>query len=161
MRFVGKNLVFVFHWMLNSLTGIIGYGHIGTQLGILAESMGMQVLFYDIENIMAMGNSRWVAFLLNNTDRCCENLEALLTEADFVTCHVPSTKLTKNMIGEKELSMMKKGSYLLNASRGSVVRCNQTNWILGGDSCTKKSLGKRTFGRSSSGCVSPGTAREY
>jgi D-3-phosphoglycerate dehydrogenase len=98
------------HEIRGKKLGIIGYGHIGTQLGILAESMGMQVLFYDIENIMAIGNSRR-----------CENLEVLLKEADFVTCHVPSTELTKNMIGEKEISMMKKGSYLLNASRGSVV----------------------------------------
>jgi len=98
------------HEIRGKKLGIIGYGHIGTQLGIMAEALGMNVLFYDIENLMPIGNSRK-----------CESLEALLKEADYVTCHVPSTELTKNMIGEKEIAMMKKGSYLLNASRGLVV----------------------------------------
>jgi D-3-phosphoglycerate dehydrogenase len=98
------------HEIRGKKLGIIGYGHIGTQLGIMAEAMGLHVLFYDIENLMPIGNSRK-----------CESLEDLLKEADYVTCHVPSTELTKNMIGEREISLMKKGSYLLNASRGSVV----------------------------------------
>jgi len=98
------------HEIRGKKLGIIGYGHIGTQLGIMAEALGMNVLFYDIENLMPIGNSRK-----------CESLEELLKQADYVTCHVPSTELTKNMIGEKEIAIMKKGSYLLNASRGQVV----------------------------------------
>ena len=90
--------------------GIIGYGHIGSQLSVLAESMGMDVIYYDVVNLMAMGNSRQVS-----------NLNALLSAADFVTCHVPELPETKNMIGADQLSKMKDGSYLINASRGSVV----------------------------------------
>lgn len=90
--------------------GIVGYGHIGTQLSVLAEALGMRVIFYDVEKIMPIGNSK-----------PCSTLEDLLKEADFVTLHVPQTELTREMIGEKEIAMMKKGSYLLNASRGNVV----------------------------------------
>jgi len=90
--------------------GIVGYGHIGTQLSVLAEGLGMKVLFYDIENIMPMGNSRPVP-----------TLEDLLKQSDFVTLHVPQTEQTRGMITEKEINLMKKGSYLLNASRGTVV----------------------------------------
>ena len=90
--------------------GIVGYGHIGSQVGVLAESLGMQVLFFDIASKLAMGN---------NTR--CSSLEELLRAADFVTLHVPATPLTKEMIGAQELGAMRKGSYLLNASRGSVV----------------------------------------
>lgn len=90
--------------------GIVGYGHIGTQLSVLAESLGMRVIFYDIDNLMPLGNARR-----------CETLDEVLKTADFVTLHVPKTDLTKEMIGEKQIAMMKKGSYLLNASRGSVV----------------------------------------
>jgi len=90
--------------------GIVGYGHIGTQLSVLSESLGMRVIFHDIENLMPLGNARK-----------CDSLEELLKQADFVSLHVPKTDQTKDMIGEKQISMMKKGSYLLNASRGSVV----------------------------------------
>jgi D-3-phosphoglycerate dehydrogenase len=91
-------------------TGIIGYGHIGSQLSVLAEAMGMSVIYYDVVNLMAMGTARQVP-----------SLEALLSRADFVTCHVPELPETKNMISQKELDWMKDGSYLINASRGSVV----------------------------------------
>jgi D-3-phosphoglycerate dehydrogenase len=98
-------------WEIRGKTlGIIGYGHIGNQLSVLAESMGMSVIYYDVVNLMSMGTSRQVP-----------TLKALLTAADFVTCHVPELPETKNMIGATELSQMKTGSYLINASRGSVV----------------------------------------
>jgi D-3-phosphoglycerate dehydrogenase / 2-oxoglutarate reductase len=98
-------------WEIRGKTlGIIGYGHIGSQLSVLAESMGMDVIYYDVVNLMAMGTSRQVS-----------SLEALLSRSDFVTCHVPELPETKNMIGAKELEQMKTGAYLLNASRGSVV----------------------------------------
>lgn len=90
--------------------GIIGYGHIGTQLGILAESLGMQVSFYDIETKLPLGNAQQVP-----------QLAKLLKESDIVTLHVPETALTKNMIGEQEFALMKEGSLFLNASRGTVV----------------------------------------
>ncbi|KAI8320601.1 hypothetical protein GQ54DRAFT_298518 [Martensiomyces pterosporus] len=90
--------------------GIIGYGHIGTQLGVLAESLGMHVIWYDILPVMPIGMSKAV-----------DTLEEVLAEADFVSCHVPETPETKNMIGARELALMKQGSYLINASRGTVV----------------------------------------
>jgi D-3-phosphoglycerate dehydrogenase len=90
--------------------GIVGYGHIGSQVGVLAEGLGMQVLFFDSGNKLAMGN---------NTR--CSSLPELLRAADFVTLHVPATPQTNEMIGAKELAAMRQGSYLLNASRGSVV----------------------------------------
>ena len=92
------------------ILGIIGYGNIGKQLSVLAESMGMKVIFYDILNVMPLGNSKRMG-----------SLEGVLESSDFVTLHVPETDITKNMIKKRELQMMKKGSYLLNASRGSVV----------------------------------------
>lgn len=98
------------HLQAENDTGIIGYGHIGSQLSVLAQAMGMDVIYYDVVNLMAMGTSHQVP-----------TLEALLTGADFVTCHVPELPETKNMIGAKELGQMKDGAYLLNASRGSVV----------------------------------------
>jgi D-3-phosphoglycerate dehydrogenase len=90
--------------------GIIGYGHIGSQVSVLAESMGLKVCFYDAIKKLPLGNARVMS-----------TLEELLQESDFVTLHVPEIPETMNMIGEKELSQMKKGSYLINASRGTVV----------------------------------------
>jgi D-3-phosphoglycerate dehydrogenase len=90
--------------------GIVGYGHIGTQVGVLAESFGMRVLFFDIATRMSIGNNRSV-----------DSLNDLLAQSDFVTLHVPATPQTKNMIGRAELSQMRAGSYLVNASRGQVV----------------------------------------
>ena len=98
-------------WEIRGKTlGIIGYGHIGSQLSVLAEAMGMSVIYYDVVNHMSMGTSRQVP-----------TLEALLKDADFVTCHVPELSETRSMIGKKQLEQMKDGSYLLNASRGHVV----------------------------------------
>jgi D-3-phosphoglycerate dehydrogenase len=90
--------------------GIIGYGHIGSQLSILAEAMGMKVRYFDIEKKLAIGNAQPI-----------NSLEGLLGEADVVSLHVPATPQTKNMIGEAEIRAMRKGSYLINASRGNVV----------------------------------------
>ncbi|MFN3899756.1 MAG: phosphoglycerate dehydrogenase [Alishewanella aestuarii] len=89
--------------------GIIGYGHIGTQLGIMAENIGMRVQFYDIENKLVLGNAAQV------------DLGSLLKTSDVISLHVPETPQTKNMIGEAELELMKHGAILINASRGTVV----------------------------------------
>ena len=90
--------------------GIVGYGHIGRQVGVLAEMIGMRVVFFDSAARLPMGNNR-----------SCSSLDALLGEADFVTLHVPETPQTANMIGASDLGKMKRGSYLLNLSRGTVV----------------------------------------
>src|SRR5262249_27510251 len=87
--------------------GIIGYGHIGRQLGVLAEALGMRVLFYDIASKLPMGNNVAVG-----------TLAEILGTADFVSLHVPATPQTHEMIGAAELAAMKEGAYLLNASRG-------------------------------------------
>lgn len=98
-------------WEIRGKTlGIVGYGHIGNQLSVMAEAMGMTVIYYDVVNLMSMGTARQV-----------HTLEALLTLADFVTLHVPELPETKNMIAQEQLEQMKNGSYLINASRGSVV----------------------------------------
>ena len=94
----------------NKTLGIVGYGHIGRQLGVLAEALGMRVLYFDIAPRLPMGNNRSVA-----------SLNAVLEQSDFISLHVPETSETKNMIGQAQLARMKKGSYLLNASRGTVV----------------------------------------
>jgi len=98
------------HEVRGHTIGIVGYGHIGSQVGVLAESFGMRVVFYDIMAKLPMGNNR-----------SCASLEELLAQSDFVTLHVPETPSTKNMIGEAEIAHMKKGACLLNASRGTVV----------------------------------------
>ncbi|HSD88600.1 MAG TPA: phosphoglycerate dehydrogenase [Kofleriaceae bacterium] len=98
------------HEVRGHTIGIVGYGHIGSQVGVLAEAFGMRVLFYDILAKLPMGNNR-----------SCGSLEELLKESDFVTLHVPETPQTKDMIGHAELAHMKKGACLLNASRGTVV----------------------------------------
>lgn len=90
--------------------GIVGYGNIGTQVSYLAESLGMRVIFYDVLSKLTLGNAKQYP-----------ELEALLEESDFVTLHVPLTPLTDNMIGKAQIARMKPGSYLINASRGTVV----------------------------------------
>jgi len=90
--------------------GIVGYGHIGSQVSILAEALGMNVYYYDIVKKLSLGKAI-----------ACKSLDELLSVAHIVTLHVPETPLTVNMIGERELSLMCKGSCLINASRGSVV----------------------------------------
>jgi D-3-phosphoglycerate dehydrogenase len=98
-------------WEVRGKTlGIVGYGHIGSQLSVLAESFGIRVLFFDVINIMPLGSTRQV-----------ESLSALLAESDFVTLHVPEIPETFNMISSVQLSEMKEGSYLINNARGNVV----------------------------------------
>jgi D-3-phosphoglycerate dehydrogenase len=90
--------------------GIVGYGHIGTQVGLLAEALGMRVAYYDIETKLALGNAQPLP-----------SLEALLDIADVVTLHVPETPQTYRMIGAEQLARMKPGARLINAARGTVV----------------------------------------
>ncbi|MCP4989187.1 MAG: phosphoglycerate dehydrogenase [Colwellia sp.] len=90
--------------------GIIGYGHIGMQLGILAETLGMRVRFYDVETKLPLGNASQAP-----------TLNALLGEADVVSLHVPETVQTQSMIGEAQFAAMKEGAIFINASRGTVV----------------------------------------
>jgi D-3-phosphoglycerate dehydrogenase len=98
------------HEVRGKTLGIVGYGHIGTQVGVLAEAFGMRVLYFDIASKLPVGNVRPVP-----------TLGALLGSSDFVTLHVPETPQTQRMIGAAELARMKPGTYLLNASRGTVV----------------------------------------
>lgn len=90
--------------------GIVGYGHIGQQVGLLCEALGLNVLFYDTVKKLPLGRARHV-----------ETLPELLSQVDFLTTHVPGGPATKHLISKKELAMLKPGSYLLNLSRGSVV----------------------------------------
>eukprot|EP01093_Parvamoeba_rugata_P016284 TRINITY_DN5_c0_g5_i1.p1 TRINITY_DN5_c0_g5~~TRINITY_DN5_c0_g5_i1.p1 ORF type:complete len:357 (+),score=77.30 TRINITY_DN5_c0_g5_i1:1543-2613(+) len=90
--------------------GIIGYGHIGTQLSILAEHLGMRVQFFDIEDKLVLGNSTQI-----------KSLEKLLNTSDVVSLHVPETQQTQNMFAAEQFAQMKKGSIFINASRGTVV----------------------------------------
>jgi D-3-phosphoglycerate dehydrogenase len=94
----------------DKVLGIVGYGHIGTQVGVLAESLGMRVIFHDIETKLSLGNARAVA-----------SLDELLERSDVVTLHVPETPATQMMIGPEQLARMHSGAMLINASRGSVV----------------------------------------
>jgi len=95
--------------------GIVGYGHVGSQTSVLAEALGLKVIFYDIIPKLPLGNAVAV-----------KSMAEILTKSDFVTLHVPYTKSTHQMIGQKELSMMKKGSYLMNAARGKCVDIKAT-----------------------------------
>ncbi len=98
------------HEVRGKTLGIIGYGHIGRQVGVLAEAMGLHVIFHDIASQLPMGNNAPSA-----------DLDDLLARADFVTLHVPATPQTAWMIGEAEIAKMKQGAYLLNLARGNVV----------------------------------------
>jgi D-3-phosphoglycerate dehydrogenase len=90
--------------------GIIGYGNIGTQVSVLAEALGMKVVFYDVETKLPMGNAE-----------DAKSLKDLLKKADVVTLHVPETRHTKNLINKSNLKYFKKGSILINYARGEVV----------------------------------------
>lgn len=90
--------------------GIIGYGHIGSQLSVLAESLGMNVIYFDVINKLAMGNAN-----------SCSSMDELLARSDVVSLHVPANEQTKNMITATELAKMKKGAHLINAARGNVI----------------------------------------
>ncbi|HHF5353430.1 TPA: phosphoglycerate dehydrogenase [Haemophilus influenzae] len=90
--------------------GIIGYGHIGSQLSIIAESLGMDVYFYDIENKLPLGNAKQV-----------RSLEELLSSCDVVSLHVPELPSTKNLMNVARIAQLKQGAILINAARGTVV----------------------------------------
>ncbi len=98
------------HEVRGKTLGIIGYGHIGTQVGVLAEALGMRVLFHDIETKLALGNAQPAA-----------GLDDLLARADIVTLHVPETAATRWMIDAERIAKMKPGAHLINAARGNVV----------------------------------------
>ncbi|KAM0345112.1 hypothetical protein ACHAPU_006747 [Fusarium lateritium] len=98
-------------WEIRGKTlGIVGYGHIGSQLSVLAEAMGMKVIYFDVVTLMALGTASQVP-----------TMEKLLGEADFITLHVPDLPETRNLISTAQFDQMKTGAYLINASRGSVV----------------------------------------
>lgn len=90
--------------------GIIGYGNIGAQLSVLAESLGMNVLYYDIVEKLALGNARK-----------CKSMRELLEKSDVVTVHVDGRPQNTGLIGDREFSLMKKGAVFLNMSRGFIV----------------------------------------
>ncbi|WP_417829492.1 phosphoglycerate dehydrogenase [Thalassospira sp.] len=90
--------------------GIIGYGHIGSQLSVLAESLGMNVIYFDVINKLALGNAN-----------SCASMDELLAKSDVVSLHVPANDQTKNMITATEIAKMKKGAHLINAARGNVI----------------------------------------
>ncbi|MGI8892311.1 MAG: phosphoglycerate dehydrogenase [Bacteroidia bacterium] len=114
------------HEVRGKTLGIIGYGHIGSQVSVLAESLGMNVIFYDIETKLSLGNARPV-----------NDLNQLLKQSDIITLHVPGTPLTKNIIDKKRMKFVKKGAVLLNLSRGDVMDVNEAadaikSGVLGG-----------------------------
>jgi len=96
--------------------GIIGYGNIGSQVGTLAEAMGMSVNFYDVEAKLPLGNAK-----------SCASLAQLLASSDVVTLHVPGGAETENLINAQTLAQMKEGAIVINASRGTVVDINALN----------------------------------
>jgi D-3-phosphoglycerate dehydrogenase len=98
------------HELRGKTLGIIGYGNIGSQVSILAEALGMHVLYYDIVSKLPLGNAAQT-----------ETMQGLMAKSDVITMHVPATQSTRYMIGKKEFSQMKKGSIFLNYSRGNVV----------------------------------------
>lgn len=89
---------------------IVGYGHIGSQLSVLAEAMGMSVLYYDVLPIMPLGSARQI-----------DTLDELLGACDFVSLHVPELQETTGLIGAEQLAAMRDGAYLINNARGKVV----------------------------------------
>jgi D-3-phosphoglycerate dehydrogenase / 2-oxoglutarate reductase len=90
--------------------GIIGYGHIGSQVSVLAESIGMKVIFYDVEPKLSLGNAQQI-----------KNLDELLIKSDIISLHVPGSPSTKNLVNQSRISKMKKGAVLINLSRGDVI----------------------------------------
>jgi len=96
--------------MRGKTLGIVGYGNIGSQVSVIAESLGMKVLFYDSETKLPLGNAT-----------AAKSLKELLGKADIVSLHVPETAQTKNLINKSNLKFFKKGSILINYARGEVV----------------------------------------
>ncbi|MEO1235052.1 MAG: phosphoglycerate dehydrogenase [Myxococcota bacterium] len=98
------------HELRGKKLGIVGYGHIGSQVSILAEAFGMSVEFYDVEPKLPMGNARQL-----------DELDELLGRSDIVTLHVPQAPSTQNLMSAERIDAMKRGGMLINASRGNVV----------------------------------------
>ncbi|MFO0872958.1 MAG: phosphoglycerate dehydrogenase [Phycisphaerales bacterium] len=98
------------HEVRGRTLGIVGYGHIGSQVSVLAESMGLRVIYFDTASKLPMGNAQPVP-----------TLDALLERSDVVSLHVPATPSTERMIGAAQLARMKPGAMLINNARGSVV----------------------------------------
>ena len=98
------------HELRGKTLGIIGYGNIGSQVSVLAEALGMKVIFYDAETKLPLGNA---------SDS--KTLKDLLQEADIVTLHVPEIPSTKNIINKQTLALCKKGAVIINYARGTVV----------------------------------------
>lgn len=90
--------------------GIVGYGHIGSQLSVIAEALGMKVYFYDLENKLPLGNAQQV-----------RTLEELLSSCDVISLHVPENASTKNLMSAERIAQLKQDSVLINAARGTVV----------------------------------------
>jgi len=103
----------------NKMLGIIGYGNIGAQVGILAESVGMRVCYFDVENKLPLGNAKSMT-----------TVDALLLHSDVVTLHVPGETATENIINQERLACMKPSAVLINASRGNVVQIDALNAAL-------------------------------
>lgn len=98
------------HEVRGRTLGIVGYGHIGSQVSVIAEALGLRVQYYDIAPKLPMGNA-----MARNS------LDELLASSDIVSIHVPATPLTENLIGRDELAKMRPGAHLINNARGSVV----------------------------------------
>lgn len=103
----------------NKMLGIVGYGNIGAQVGILAESFGMRVRYFDVENKLPLGNAKPMI-----------TLDALLEQSDVVTLHVPGGTTTENTIDQARLARMKPSAVLINASRGNVVQIDALDTAL-------------------------------
>jgi D-3-phosphoglycerate dehydrogenase len=99
-----------FHEVRGRTLGIVGYGRIGSQVSVLSEALGMRVIYFDTANCLPLGNAQ-----------SRPTLDALLTESDVVSLHVPSTAATRGMIGAAQLRRMKQGAFLINNARGDVV----------------------------------------
>ncbi|MEX2219564.1 MAG: phosphoglycerate dehydrogenase [Phycisphaerales bacterium] len=98
------------HEVRGKTLGIVGYGHIGSQVSVLAEALGMRVVYYDVVPKLPIGNARPL-----------RSLDDLLAESDVVTLHIPETARTRGLIGARELAKMRRGALLINNARGSIV----------------------------------------
>ena len=98
------------HEVRGKTLGIVGYGHVGSQVSVLAEALGMRVVFHDVRDVQPLGNAH-----------ALPSLDAVLETADFLTLHVPGGEGTDRLIGRAQLDRMRRGAYLVNTSRGSVV----------------------------------------
>lgn len=114
-----NNLMHKGHWnksakgaveIRDKTLGVVGYGHIGQQVALLAEALGLRVIFYDKIKRLPLGNARQA-----------DSVDEVLSQSDFVSLHVPALPGNKTLIGKAELARMKKGAFLMNMSRGSLI----------------------------------------